>query len=200
VTPPTVSINVPAQYFSRLVISGKAADAETKVSRIELWVDGKRVEGVNQTGTTYTLDWFGSTKLAYGPHTVELRAYDEALNVGKATATVVRVNPATGARTLVPVFTFAAKARGGRGINVTARAKPATGSLGDKPVGRWRILFDRRAGKRWKPVSHYTKGVSRTARVAYTAKKPGTWRVYAVLQVQAPYKTVKTRAYVFHLR
>ena len=196
---PRVSIDVPSQYFSRLVIHGAASDAETKVARIELWVDGKRVAGHNQTGTRYSLDWFGSTKLPYGAHTVELRAYDEALNVATAAATVTRVDPATAPRTVTPKLSFAATHRGGRRIDVVARARAAASGFSEKPRGRWRIFFERRDGKRWKPVSHYTKGISRTARIAYLAKKPGTWRVYARLVVDAPYRNARTPSYVFRL-
>jgi hypothetical protein len=84
---------------------------------------------------------------------------------------------------------------------VTARVRAAaSGAFTEKPKGRIRIFFERKKGKHWKPFSRYTKGVSRTARLLYTARKPGLWRVYARLAVDAPYRNVRTRAYVFRLR
>lgn len=201
---PSVSLDVPGQYYSRLVVRGAASDPTTPISRIELWVDGKRVEGANQNGGTYDLDWFGSTKLGYGKHTVQLRAYDEALNVGRATAEVVRIDPSdpsSADRTAAARLKFKAeRAKGGK-IKVRARVLRAlTGNFTEQPRGRLRIFFDRKAGRKWKRTSRYTKGIATPIKLKYKPRRGGTWRVRGKLALDAPYKNARTKAYVFRMR
>lgn len=201
---PSVAIQVPGQYYSRLTVQGTASDATTPISRIELWVDGKRVEGANQDGGTYNLDWFGSTKLSYGRHTVQLRAYDEAQNVGRASAEVVRIDPSdpsTATRTVSARLRFKAKrARGGK-IKVRARVLPADGGdFTEAPRGRLKIFFDRKAGRKWKRTSRYTKGISRPIKLKYKPRRRGTWRVRAKLVLDAPYKNARAKPYAFRMR
>lgn len=193
--PPTVSIDVPSRYSSRLVVAGAASDPTTPISRIELWVDGKRVAGANQTGSTYKRDWFGSTKLSYGTHKIELRAYDEALNVGRASADVRRLDPSSGlARTAVARLSFKAKRRANGRFAIRARVLRAlTGDFTEPPRGRLRIFFDRKAGRSWKRVSRYTKGISKPIRLTYTPRQAGLWRVRAKLSLDAPYKNSRTK-------
>jgi hypothetical protein len=196
---PQVTAKIPARYFSRLVIEGSATDATTGVHHMELWVDGKRVEGVNQDGGQYKLDWFGSTKLAYGKHTVELRAYDEALNVGKATVEVVRSNGSGGERIASARVSFKAR-KANRKIHVDARIlRAVTGDFTEKPRGRMQIFFERKVGKKWKRYSRYTKGIAKRIKLPYSPKKPGTWRVWGRTALDAPYKNVRTKYLVFKL-
>ena len=197
---PTVSITVPGTYFSRLIVKGSAADPTTKLSRIELWVDGKRVEGVNQDGPNYNLDWFGSTKLALGKHTVQLRAYDEAQNVGIATKEVVKANAANAPRTALARVTFTAKKKSGRRIVINARVLRAlAGDFTEQPKGRMQIFFQRKKGSKWIQTSRYTKGIGKKIALTYKAKKPGKWRVFGKLAVDAPYKNTKTKTFQFKL-
>jgi hypothetical protein len=96
---------------------------------------------------------------------------------------------------------FTARRRAGRRIDVAARVlKAVSSSVSEKPRGRMRIFFERKVGGRWKPTSRFTKGIARKIRISYRAKKPGTWRVWARLGVDAPYKNARTRYFVFKLR
>ncbi len=198
---PSASLDVPASYVGRLTIKGAAADPTTKISRIELWVDGARVEGVNQPGPGYALDWFGSTKLPLGAHTIELRAYDEAHNVGRAARVVTRIGPTSAAaRSAKARFTFGAKRARGRKIVVTARVLKALTGTTEAPRGRLQIHFARKDKKRWKRVSRYTKSLKAPIKLTYKPKKKGVWRVWAELQVDAPYVAQKSKTFTFKVR
>jgi hypothetical protein len=198
--PPAATINVPDVYFNRLRIQGSATDPTTPVNKMEMWVDGKRVEGVNQDGGKYDYDWFGSTKLAYGKHTVELRAYDEANNVGKASKVVTKVNPTTQARTVAPRVAFKARKKG-RKILVTGRVLRAlAGDFTEEPNGGVRIVFEWKRKKKFVQMYRTQKNVSRPIRVTFKPTRPGTWRVRGILRVDAPYKNVRTKKYVVKVR
>lgn len=196
---PTASIKVPATYYGRFSIEGSASDPTTPISRMELWVDGKRVENMNEADGSYNKDWFGSTKLSYGKHRVELRAYDEAQNMAAAVAEVTRVNSSstTAPRIATPRLTFTAKRKRGK-IAVNARLLRAlTGEFTEAPRGRLRIFFEYRRGGKWRRYSRYTKGISRRVVLNYAPRKPGRWRVYARTTLDAPYKNLRTKTYTF---
>jgi hypothetical protein len=197
---PAVTIEVPVRYFNRFVVSGRASDPTTTVSRIELWVDGRRMSGANQKGGRYRRDWFGSTKLRPGGHRIELRAYDEALNVGVAAATVTRLTASSGVREADARVSLSARRAGARRIAVRARVKRATtGEFTEPPRGRLIVHFDQRRGKRWKAVSRYTKGISKPIRMTYTARAGGRWRVWGELKVDPPYRRARTTPVVVGL-
>lgn len=197
---PTAAIKVPSQYFTRFSVEGSATDPTTPISRIELWVDGKRIEGMNVDSGTYKKDWFGSTNLSLGKHKVELRAYDEAQNVGIAAAEVTKVNAKNAARTVNARVTFTARKKAGRRILINARVlKALTGDFTEQPKGRMQIFVERNVGRKWKPTSRFTKGIAKKIVINYKAKKPGKWRVYGRLAVDAPYKNVRTKHFQFKL-
>lgn len=192
---PQISINVPTRYFHRFVVTGRASDPTTPINRIELWVDGRRVSGANQRGARYSRDWFGSTKLKPGGHRVELRAYDEAQNVGIAAATVTKLSASSGIRAANARVSLSARRAGARRISVRARVQRAlTGEFTEPPRGRLVIHFDRRVGRRWKPVSRFTKGIAKPIRMTYSAGRAGTWRVRGVLKLDPPYRRGRTKA------
>jgi hypothetical protein len=194
---PTVTISAPALYFQRFAASGQASDPTTPIVKIELWVDGKRVIG--QKGARFSYDWFHSSKIGYGAHKVELRAYDEAGNVGVATTTVTRGNPRSGPRTVKAVLGLKIK-RSARRFKITASVKPPTdGSFAEQPHGRLEIRMERKVGGHWKR-SRIRKGISDGGvHYTYTARKAGTWRVYAVLDADAPYKKSSTKVSTFRV-
>ncbi len=197
---PVVTLDAPSTFFSDITISGTARDAGTKVWRVELWVDGKKVRG--GLGPSFTLDWARAKELSFGPHTVQIRATDEARNVGVAEATITRTNPATAARVGVPQFTFTAKAIGRR-FRVSANVRPpADGSLTEMPQGRVAIHMQRRGKRGWTKV-RVRYPLNKDGRMrTYTSRprKAGTWRVYGVLDVAAPYRRVRTAPVLLKLR
>lgn len=194
---PAVTATAPAEYFDRLAIRGTATDPTTPVSRMEIYADGKKVPG-SQDGGKFSLDWLGAGDLSFGEHTIEVRAYDEARNIGKAVLKVKRLNPATAPATLVANFPFSVTKKAGRRMLISGRISAPAGA-GEKPKGRVRIFIERKDGKRWKSVSRFTKGISRSFKINYKAKKAGTWRVRARFNAKKPYKSSVTKTFVFKL-
>jgi hypothetical protein len=200
VDPPTATINVPDVYYNRLVVRGTATDPTTPVSKIELWVDGKRVEGVNQDGGKYENDWFGSTKLSLGDHTIELRAYDEAQNVGSVKKVVKHGDPATAPRIYTPRATFSAKKKGKK-IIVRARVLRAlSGDYTEAPHGGLRLVFQWKRKHKFVQMYRTQKGVSRPIRYTFKTTRPGRWRVRPQLVIDGPYKNIKLKSSTFRVR
>jgi hypothetical protein len=195
---PTVTISAPALYFTRFRTTGTASDATTDVAKIELWADGKRI--MSQKGAKFSYDWFGSSKIGFGAHTVQLRAYDEAGNVGVAETTVVRGNPRTAKRNVKAALGLKVTRRGS-GFVLRATVKPPKdGSFGEQPHGRLELRFEHKQGKGWKR-SKVRKGIGDGGvHYTYTARKAGTWRVYGYLDADAPYARTKTKVFTFKLR
>jgi hypothetical protein len=194
---PTVTISAPALYYQRFATRGEASDPTTSVTKIELWVDGKRI--MRQKGARFDYDWFHSSKIGYGPHKVELRAYDEAGNVGVAGTTVTRGNPRKGARNVTAALGLKVKRSGPR-LKVTGTVKPPKdGSFGEQPHGRLELRFERKTGGGWKR-SRVRKGIGDGGvHYTYTTRQAGTWRVYAVLVADAPYRKTRTKVFTFRV-
>lgn len=194
---PTVTATVPGEYFDRLAIRATATDPTTPVTRMELYADGVKVPG-GQDGGRFELDWLGAGKLSFGEHTIEVRAYDEARNVGKAVFKVRRLDPRKAPATLVANFAFKVVKKPGRRLLITARVTAPKGAL-EKPKGRVRIFVERKSGRRWKPISRYTKGISRRIAISYKARTPGRWRVRARFNASKPYKSAVAKTFTFKL-
>jgi hypothetical protein len=197
---PNSTIDVPDRFFNRLVVRGSANDPTTPVSKIELWVDGKRVEGVNQDGGKYELDWFGSSKLSYGKHTFELRAYDEALNVGVAKKVVERANASSAARLFTPRVKFKVRKKGRKFIVTGSILRALTGEFTERPRGGMRILFQWKRKKKFVLMKRTGKNANHTFRYVFKATRPGKWRVRGLVLIDAPYKNVKVKPYTFRVR
>lgn len=183
---PKVEILAPTTgqpYVDRLVVSARASDGGLGVRRMELYADGAKVSS-SQRGGRFRLEWNGARRLSVGRHTLTVRADDAAGNVGKASVEVVRSDAR---KVTVPParLEFKAKRLGGRRVLLSGRVR-APGAL-VKPKGKVRMFVERRRGSRWKPVSRYSKGVARPFRLRLAVRKPGTWRVRAVYQAQAPF-------------
>lgn len=193
---PAVTIKVPPVYYGRLVTTGTAVDATTPIRKIELWGDGRRIKVIRDT-TKFRYDWFGSSKLPYTDHTIELRAYDEANNVGVATAVVRRLSP-TSARTVTAALRFHARMDTAKRLHISARlGAPADGTFAEHPHGRLVLRMERKGGRR----SKVRKGIG-TGKVRYvsTPREKGLWRVFAVLDADAPYKRTRTKVFSFRVR
>jgi hypothetical protein len=195
---PQVTISAPSLYYGRLVTTGSATDGITGVRRIELWADGKKVIG--QDGAQFNYDWYGSSQISYGEHKIELRALDFSNNVGVASMTVTRGNPASSPRTVKAALGLKVKKKGPK-FKVTATvAPPKDGSFYEQPHGRLELRFERRIGKKWKR-SRVRKGIGDGGvHYTYTARKKGKWRVYGVLDADAPYVKSSTKKYAFRVK
>ncbi len=197
---PVVTLDAPSTFFNDITLRGTATDASTKVWRVELWVDGKKVRG--GLGTSFKLDWARAKELGFGPHRVQIRATDEARNVGIAEATITRTNPATVARVAAPQIVFDARAIGRRFRVAASVRPPADGSMTEVPAGRVTIVMERRGKRGWSRV-RVRYPLNREGRIrTYTSRprKAGTWRVYGIVDVQAPYKRIRTAPVTLRLR
>lgn len=90
-TPPTATIDSPTNgsTVSGTVNVGLTAADNTAVTKVELYVDNNLVKTF--TASPYTYSW-DTTKVAAGSHTITVKAYDAAGNIGPATATVTVQN------------------------------------------------------------------------------------------------------------
>jgi hypothetical protein len=89
--PPTVTINTPA---AGLTLSGVApvqvtATDDTSVTRVEIYVDN--VLRAVETAASFTWN-FDTTTIANGTHTLTVKAYDPAQNIGQASLTFTTQN------------------------------------------------------------------------------------------------------------
>jgi thermitase len=90
-TPPTVSISSPvtgATVTGTLTVSGLATD-NVGVVKVELWVDGTL--NTSTTSPSYALNW-NSASIPNAGHTLTVKAYDVAGNVGQASVGVTVAN------------------------------------------------------------------------------------------------------------
>jgi len=91
-TPPAVTITNPAASASiqgTVNVQGTATD-NVGVSRIEVYIDGNLVNTVYASPYSYAWD---TTSAANGSHSVVVKAYDSANNVGQASVSVTVNNP-----------------------------------------------------------------------------------------------------------
>jgi subtilisin family serine protease len=79
VTPPTVQITTLTYDGRFLNVTGAATDTQTGVTRVELWLDGALKATDTSSPWTYKLN---TRQLPKGSHTVQLKAYDGAGNMG----------------------------------------------------------------------------------------------------------------------
>jgi hypothetical protein len=90
-TPPTVSISSPtagANATGTITVSGLATD-NMGVTKVELWVDG--VLNTSTTSPSYGFGW-NSASVTNAAHTLTVKAYDAAGNVGQASVGVTVAN------------------------------------------------------------------------------------------------------------
>lgn len=193
---PTVVLRAPPIYSRRLPAFGAAVDASTSVRRLELY-DGYRLVRTVRGANLAAFAWPDADQLTYGDHVLQLRAYDEAGNMGWTSAVVHRTSP-TGRRSVSAAVGFDAFLDRYKRVNVDATVGlPADGSYHEAPRGRLELRFKRRGGRALRVRRNFTYGP--VYHVSRRLKK-GVWRVQAVLDVDAPYRRTRTRAFTFRVR
>jgi Bacterial Ig domain len=180
---PTVRIGAPtngAIYLAALKIA-VAADDNAGVTNLDLFVDGKEIPVVtkSQTATAakVSLDWQGAKRLAYGPHTLLVKAYDEAKNVGTATARFTKVGGGKYKIAIGTKIRLALRKVAHRRMSVRGKVIPAQKLA--SVAGKTQVTFERRQGRRWIGTSRFSKGAKTPFKFTYRFKTPGTWRVKA---------------------
>jgi len=174
-----VSPTAGQKYLTVLKIGVTADDAQG-VTNLDLFVDGKEVPVVTKaqtaTAAKFSLDWQGAKKLAYGPHTLVAKAYDEAKNLGTASVKVIKVG---GGKYKIAIGTKIALKVGKikrRKLTLQGKIIPAQ-DLDTTITGKTEIVFERKQGSRWIGTSRFAKGAKTGYRFTYKFKKPGTWRM-----------------------
>jgi hypothetical protein len=203
---PTVRIGAPSAgsvYLAALKIA-VSADDDQGVTNVDLFVDGKEIPVVTKsqtaTAASVSLEWQGAKKLAYGPHTLVAKAYDEAKNVGTAS---VRFTKVGGGKYKIAIATKLALQLGKvahRSMSVRGKVIPAQKLA--SVAGKTQITFERKQGNRWVATSRFTKGAKSPFRFTYRFKQPGTWRVKArfVPKKGSSYKPTTAPAQVVQVR
>ncbi|HEX5432373.1 MAG TPA: S8 family serine peptidase [Bryobacteraceae bacterium] len=126
-TPPSVSISSPssgATEEGQISILGTATD-NVGVSKVELDVDGALVS--TETSPAYSFTW-NTANVANGSHTLTVKAYDAAGNMGQAAVSVNVNNPVLD--TAAPSVTIAGPAAGASVTGTVAVQGTATDNVG----------------------------------------------------------------------
>jgi thermitase len=130
-TPPTVSISAPvsgATVSGTVAVRGTATD-NVGVTKIELDVDGAAV--ATATISPFSVSWSSASK-ANGSHTLTIKAYDAANNVGSASVSVTVSNPlpSSTADTTPPVVRIIQPANGSAVSHDVTISVSATDNVG----------------------------------------------------------------------
>ena len=121
VSPPSVSLTAPANgatpaFGNNITISASASDAQTSVSKVEIYTDGALKTTLTTSPYNYT--WTGAS---LGSHTISAKAYDAANNTATSSTITINVTDQT-----APTVNLTAPANGafvkGTTVAVTATA------------------------------------------------------------------------------
>jgi thermitase len=109
--PPTVSITSPiagATVAGTLAVSGSATDSTDGVAKIEYYVDNQLMSST--ASSPFSFSW-STTSVPNGSHTLMVKAYDAASNVGQASVSV-NVSNVTVVDTTPPTVAITSPANG----------------------------------------------------------------------------------------
>jgi hypothetical protein len=200
-TPPSVDLQFPPDDFAfagPLAVKAQGMD-NLRVSRMELFVDGKPVGG-SRAGDRFLLDpWFGARDLPRGPHKLTVKAYDGAKNVGQRSITVRRVAEAEVSRSLVARLDFKAKKKRRGKVYVCASVSAAPDAA-VPPTGKVRVFMDKRRGGRWHKYTKLTATVANGLCLTRRLRTRGKWKIYARYVADAPYKRQTSKALIVRWR
>jgi len=131
-TAPTVSIASPttsATVSGTINVTGTAAD-NVGVTKVQLFVDG--VAGVYGTASPFSFSWNTSTA-TNAVHTITVKAYDAAGNVGSAAVSLTVKNSST-ADTTAPVISILSPLKGATVSGTLSVQGTATDNVGVKTI------------------------------------------------------------------
>jgi hypothetical protein len=193
------------QFVDKLDLSAAATDTGVGLARITFTYDGGKE--IRNWGEPFTNDvpvglapWFGSSKLAVGPHTIEITALDKNGNTATQTVNVTKVT--TLASTLTPTFRIKTKKikckKGVCSISGSlSRAQAAAGvtpSIGGHVAVEWQ--FRNKKGQ-WRRLSGGLKTASKPFTFKAKLKRKGRWRVRVVYRGQPPWKKTASKFLTF---
>jgi hypothetical protein len=198
---PAIKVNQPTpnlQFADHLVLSATASDSDG-IHRISFLCDGQKIStfGGDNMGTTYTatMTWYGSSKIANGPHVIEVQSTDLFGNLSQQDIPIVKVDPSQLplARTWVQ-----AKVRGhGLVRTVTGRVK----STQPTPVrGRVEFTFQVLSGTKWVSRHRVSANASKPFHVVQHLARAGRWRVQIKFRGSGGFKASSAPSHSFMAR
>jgi len=130
-TSPTASISAPTggTVKGTVAVNATASD-DTAVTRVEFYVDGV-MNGAADTSSPYNFSW-NSTTATNGTHSLTVKAYDAAGNVGTSSAITVTVDNAA------PTVSLTAPANGATVSGTTTLSATANDNVGVTSVEFYR--------------------------------------------------------------
>ena len=176
-----------AQYIAALRLQAVATDP-SNVARITFQADGKKIRNFTGaavgSGKTVTLDWQGSKRLSFGPHTITVIALDPQGNTSRRSVGVTRVRRlAATLRTSIRL----GRVRVGKGRRVAVSGRVLkTGGLGLS--GKVRVAWQQKRGQAWKTIHGGLKPANKPFTFRQKLKRTGQWRVKVSYRGVAPYK------------
>jgi hypothetical protein len=196
---PEIVVNKPtdgARFVDVLPIDVRAIEPAggVGVRRIEIWADGKfsRTDGDDHAVMRSfwpVADW------KRGKHTLTFKAQDEAFNVTTKTITVYKVKRLPKATTAASV---AVTQLDPLTVAVTGKVTVAKAHAAAKPRGRAFLVFQKRAGAKWKTV-HRIRGRAGKALAVTKSLAPGSWRVFVHYPGRKGFKKSRSKPVAFEI-
>ena len=185
-----------ARFVDELPIDVRAIEPPggVGVRRIEIWADGKfsRTDGDDHA---VMRSFWPAADWKRGRHTITFKAQDEAFNVTTKTITVYKVKRLPKAKTAA---TVAVRQLDPLTVEVTGRVTVAKARAAAKLRGRAFLVFQKRAGAKWKTV-HRVRGRAGKAFVVTKSLDPGSWRVLVHYPGRKGFKKSRSRPAAFEI-
>ena len=194
---PTVTIDVPSTYYGRLVTTGEAADPTTP-DQEDRAVGQRQADHGPARHQPLRLRLVrveqAALRGAHGRAARLRRGRQRRRRLGRRPPPLPHQRALRHPRPAAssPAWTAATGCTSAR-----ASARPPTGpSTSTRTDGSW-LRMERRGGRK----SKVRKGIgSGKVRYVSTPREKGLWKVFAVLDADAPYKKSKTKVFTFRVR
>ena len=163
------------KFVDMFDVDAKAVDSGGGVGirRLEFYADGKFVRSFGD-GVARISPWWNSRYWKRGKHTLTFKAEDEAGNKASKTIAVYKVRKLPKVRTRAAL---ALEQLDPRTVKVTGGVTPGTAHAATKLRGKAFVVFQKRAGRRWKTTIKVRTNAGRPVSVR-KALTPGSWRVF----------------------
>jgi hypothetical protein len=163
------------KFVDMFDVKAKAVDTAGGVGirRLEFYADGKFVRSFGN-GVASISPWWDSRYWKRGKHTLTFKAEDEAGNKTSKTIAVYKVKRLPKVRTSAAL---ALEQLDARTVKVTGGVTPGTAHAATKLRGKAFVVFQKKAGRRWRTAHKLRTRAGRSVSITRSLK-PGSWRVY----------------------
>jgi polysaccharide biosynthesis protein PslG len=203
-SPPSVQLSSPVSgsTFSNTLMFAATASSTIGITKVEFWLDGRRL--YTSTTSPYTYTYTVPKKTTYGTHTTKAIAYNTAGQTATATATITRTKTTNITLTVTNTTTTATTANTTNTTNIGLRRSSNYGKRrlvsGTVAVYRTGILLLRLGhliNRKWVRVHTWRLRIHRDGRFRRVLSlRPGRWRVHVYLKhnhvrLRSPYRYVR---------